>query len=295
MRRYVLPRYRPLLFALALATVSITASTGHPHFAISANPLGAGTSCEREPSKVIGGSLLFVEVINRADEPKEARRPGWPEGYALEAALDLPEGAPFVPSSSLLIRLSPSPYLQALTLAEQRRLQSGDVTNIDVGWLNVKSFVLRIPPALAGHTFTLRARCEKSGSPRYTTNVSGPFHIVLPCDRDDTARIVACEAHLAQEAGNSSRVLAIADSMLAVGLSDAAVWKCAIPIAGILGYYEKQLAYLDRMYEDFGRTWFAGNGNLRHDRGGVPDPHDREVYEEWRARLVALINQQQQH
>lgn len=285
---------RAILLILILLTASAMALAKNPRFGVSGHSVGWGGSCDPEHNKILAGSLVFVNVCNRADQPKEARSPGWPEGYVLEAALDLPSKTQFAATPGLIERLRPTPYLGSATRGELRRLRTGDLVNVDVGWLNVKSFTLRIPSDLVAHGVTLRARCDKGGTTRYS-DILDPFQVIATCDRSDTARIVAGEVFLAYQTEDDARVLEIADSMLACGLTDAAAWKWAMGVAHGLNQLDKEMAYLDRMYEDFGVTWFAGFADLQLNRNGVRNPREQELYRQVRTHIQQMINQQQQH
>jgi hypothetical protein len=254
-----------------------------------------GSSCG---SGLIAGSVLILEVRNTADQPLESPRAGWPEGYVLEAALDLPPGEPFVPTSGLIERLSPEPFFDLINLDRIRRLEDGDTQSVDRRALNAKHFAMQSFADLAGHTLTIRALFRRDSVE--LQDELGHISIVAPCDRADTARIAASRVFFAWVSKDWDGVIVLADSMLARDLSNPIAWEYALPTAVRMApekkeYYARAVAYLDRMYQDYGVVSIDWTfGVPRWDRGGPRDPRKQEAYERQRDALLRLIAKEDQ-
>jgi hypothetical protein len=245
--------YRYALLLLAAVGVPEALLAGTPHMSLHGLAMVWGGSCDEGVAKILAGSRYFLTVTNSSDEPRQPRTPGWPEGYVLEAALDLPYGQPFVPVAGLVERLAPRPYLSSANLGPQYSLLTGD-GDVNLLELNQKEFVLTIPSDLAGHTLTFRARYRR-GAIDLQSKTSGPITVVPACDRSDTARIVATRIFEARQAEDHMRAMEIADSMLACNLSDVVGWKYAEISAVAAHQYDKALSYLERRFQDVGMVW----------------------------------------
>jgi len=254
-----------------------------------------GSSCG---SGLVAGSILILELSNTADQPLESPWAGWPEGYVLEAALDLPPGEPFVPTPGLIERLSPESFFDLVNLDNIRRLVDGDTQSVRRRGLNAKHFAMQSFADLAGHTVTIRALFRR-GKLKLQDQLR-PISIVAPCDRADTARIAASRIFFAWVSQDWERVIILADSMLAGDLSDPIAWYYALPTAERLApekkeYYSRALAYLDRMYQDFGVVSIDWEfGVPRWNRDGPRDPRKQEAYERQRDQLLRLIPKEDQ-
>jgi hypothetical protein len=94
------------------------------------------------------------------------------------------------------------------------------------------------------------------------------------------------------------RVIALADSMLACNLSDAIAWNYAYTTALRLAQYNKALAYLDRMFQDFGVIDVnekAGSAEVpRLSRDSPRDPLQQQLYERQRNELLQVIAREEQ-
>ncbi|MCX6600484.1 MAG: hypothetical protein NT025_02855 [bacterium] len=277
----LLPR-RCVLVLLLIATSSAAAQT----LDIQLSALAWGGSCETGGGKVIAGSLFFIRLSNEADLPTHALVPGWPEGYVLEAALDLPSDKPFVATPGLIERFQPTRYLSTINIGCERDVLAHTGTARDLHGMNDKEFVLHVPDDLAGHSVSFRARYEGGGVS--LTSSTGSIRIIEPCDRNDTARIVATGIEAAHRAGHYARAVEIADSMLAVGLSDAMGWQWAKIAAQGTGEYDKAIRYLDRLWEDFGVIFTPSSSSdaPRLNRGGSRGDFEREAYEQTRNNLL---------
>jgi hypothetical protein len=261
-----------------------------------------GGSCQSGYPNVLAGSMFDLSLINTADEPLELLQRGWPEGYSLEAALDLPQDQPFNATPDLIEKLSPTPFLTFDNLFNERKLLLGDSSHVRKRGLNKKHFAIHVPADLVGHTVTIRALFHHGGLSLQSTPERGnlPISIIAPCDRADTARIVGSWVFVAWASNDSNRVITLADSMLACNLSDAIAWNYAHTTALRLAQFNKALAYLDRMYQDFGVTdvnekvGSAGVPRVNHD--GPRDPLQQQLYERQRNELLQVIaREEQQH
>jgi hypothetical protein len=109
---------------------------------------------------------------------------------------------------------------------------------------------------------------------------------------------VASRLFVAWASNDSDRVIVLADSMLACDLSDAIAWNYARTTALRLGQFEKALAYLDRMYQDFGVTSVnaeAGTSLVpRLNRNGLRSLQQQQLYESQRNELLQVIAREEQ-
>jgi hypothetical protein len=81
-----------------------------------------GGSCQSGYPNVLAGSMFTLHLRNTADRPLKRLSPGWPEGYTLEAALDLPSGQSFAPTPGLIDRLTLTPFYTFDNLYQERKL-----------------------------------------------------------------------------------------------------------------------------------------------------------------------------
>jgi hypothetical protein len=283
--------FLPAVLLLGFASVSALASP--PRLDLIGYTCVWGGSCQRG-QYVIAGSPFFVKINNTVDQPQALRKYGWPTGYVLEAALDLSPSQDFVPTSGLMERLQPTPFLSVVNIANQWDLEHNEFHPADLEALNLKHFALHIPADLAGHRLTLRSRCNVNGF-SLTSGLVGPIEVITPCDRSDTSRIVAIQLFEAWVRKDDERAIEIADSMLACGLSDAEGWVTARSAAQALHRPEKSLAYLDRLYQDFG-TLYIELGTTeppRFDPQGARDSIVQQQYEHKRNSALQAIARQQ--
>jgi hypothetical protein len=254
--------------------------------------LEQGGSCDSSYSwtrtVLLAGSSFTVSVSNQHDRPREPLKPGWPQGYSLEAALDLPLplGYPstpmtnFVPQPGLMERLRPVPYHSFWNQLDNNALSQNDSVNLML--LNDKHFALHIPPDLAGHALIYRACYSRDGN----KFCSSPYtiYVIAPCDQADSARILASKMYEASARLDYAQVVSLADSMLTLGWTNRSALGLAQSAAMRLGQFDKAVAYLDRMYADFGLTWYKFSWG--------PKPKEprsfeaRQRYEDDRARLL---------
>jgi hypothetical protein len=287
------------LLVSAVLAISQSAWGQESPLHIGGNTIAWGGSCQPGFPNIIAGSRYFVTIINVLDLSPPPLVPGWPQGYVMEAALDLPEGRPFVATTGLIEQLNPVRYLSDLNLTKESDiLQGRHSANSSMTGLNGKEFFLDIPAGLAGHTLTLQARYSRD-SVNLQSNTPRPITIIAPCSRSDTARILATFIYAAFRVGEYARVLEIADSMLANNLSDAAAWTYANGSAKAIQRYDKALIYLDQLYNDFGRM---GPGDkLNPPQLNREGPRSRDMQESYAKtrqgllRLQAQHEQQQQH
>ena len=254
-----------------------------------------GGSCEQGFLRILAGSRYFLTVDNRLDRPLHALVPGWPEGYALEAALDLASGQPFIATPGLMERLEPTRLLSDVNQLYQRRLAEHTDAIIDSRGLNLKEFVITIPWDLAGHTLTFRALYQRD-MVRLESPSSRTIKIIPPCDRSDSARVVASRIYEAWLSMNCMLGVTIADSMLDCDLSDPAGWEWALSCASSCGQYDKAIIYLDRLYQDYG-THGAGLDPANPpplNRDGTRDPQKQAYYERLRNTLLQSKAEQEQ-
>jgi hypothetical protein len=224
---------------------------------------------------------------------REPLKEGWPEGYVLEAALDLPAGQLFMGTSGLMEQLLPTPFWNSSNRAAQNALLTGEGT-VHLGDLNLKEFKLTIPEDLAGHSLTFRARYQGEGL-SLVSKPLGPVTIISPCDQSDTARVVASQIYAAVKMLRYSQAVALADSMLAHGLTDAQGWTWAETAARGAARFDKAIMYLDRLYEDFGViSAVFPEEPVRLNRGGPRDPAEQAAYEQKRNNLLQAKTEQEQ-
>jgi len=262
---------------------------------IAGHALVWGGACDPGGRKILAGSRYFLTVWNRSDRSAQVLTREWPAGYFLEAALDLPQGNPFIPNKSLIEQLNPERFLSQVNRSAEKRFLLDPSTFAEHEWLNAKCFVLTVPPALAGHTLSFRVRFEDDGQNSIST-ATAPIYIIAPCDRNDTARIVASRIYEANTTGNYRRGVEIADSMLKCGLTDASGWDYAEAMARGLEMYDKALSYLQRIYEDFGVLGVGLNtaNPPKYNANIVRDPQMQQLYAEKRNQLMQLKAAQEQ-
>ncbi|MFZ5432427.1 MAG: hypothetical protein ACOZB3_01515 [Calditrichota bacterium] len=210
-----------------------------------------GGSCDVGGKKVLAGSRYIIKVDNEVDRPERPLTPGWPEGYRLEAALDRQHGQSFSPTPGLMERLDPQRLLSQVNQMYDNWLRNHEDVHIDESALNMKEFVLTIPANLAGHSLSFRAIYEGNGEVLESLPTK-PVQIIAPCDSSDIARIIASRIFEAWRYSNCHMGVAIADSMLACGLSDPAGWDWAQSCARSCGEWDKAIVYLDKLYADYG-------------------------------------------
>jgi hypothetical protein len=257
-----------------------------------------GGACHPGGSVVVAGSSFFISVENTSDKRMEPLKKGWPEGYVLEAALDLSQDQAFRITDNLIIRLEATPYWSSINRAQQYRLRSGEGT-VDAKRLNLKEFVLHIPNDLAGHTLTLRASYRGRGQD-LVANPSRPYQIVAPCNREDSARVIATRIFEGVMTLNYASSIRLADSMLTVNMTDPAAWTWAEAAARGSAQFDKAITYLDRLYDDFGVVSMdlgdADHPPQLHPRA-LRDPESQQAYERVRDALLQAKaeHEQQQH
>ena len=294
-------RYRAMLLPLALIALIIGAASAQGQKLVPNLFVPAwGGSCQAGFPNVLAGSMFTLHLRNTADRSLRRLAPGWPEGYTLEAALDLPGGQPFVSTPGLIERFRPTPFLTLDDLNEERKLLSGDSAHVNWDHLNAKRFALQFPSDLAGHTVKFRASYRR-GDVNIQTRpdaLDQPISIIAPCDRADTARIVASWLFVAWASNDTDRVIALADSMLAHDLSDAIAWNYAYTTALRMRYHYKALSYLERMFQDFGVTDVnekVGSDSVpRLNRDGPRDAVQQQHYERYRNGLLRQIAREEQ-
>jgi hypothetical protein len=276
-----------------LTLVAATATGAHakrPWLQVTHRVVSFGGSCQPGYPNVVAGSSTIL-YIDSSERPRQPLVKGWPEGYELQAALDLKKGSPFVPQVGLIEQLKPEPFLSFDNLYNEQALERG-ASWLNLQGLNEKNFALHIPEDLAGHTLTVRAVYRK-GDLTLISNPAGPFKIVPLCDQDDSARVLASKIYEAWEVLNHDRAMALADSMTGLGWSDANGWKYAMSAAERMNKYDRQLEYLDRLFADFGVTYIkAGTTVKRLAPGAPPEAKRREVYERVRADLIRVMREQ---
>jgi hypothetical protein len=259
-----------------------------------------GGSCQPGSPNVLAGSMFDLSLANTADQPLEPLRVGWPQGYVLEASLDLTQNQPFIPIPGLIERFSPRPFFTFDNLLNERKLLLGDSGHVRRQGLNKRHFAMQVPADLVGHTVTIRAFYRRGDINVYSKpqSFTSAISIIAPCDRADTARIVASWLFVAWASNDSDRVIALADSMLACNLSDAVAWNYAYTTALRLTYYNKALAYLDRMFQDFGVVDVnekAGTAGVpRLNRDSPRDSLQQQLYERQRNGLLRQIARDEQ-
>jgi hypothetical protein len=282
-----------LIMVLSLPTLL---PANPPRLQISGTPVAWGSSCD-SGEVVVAGSRFFLTVVNTADHSLHSLKPGWPNGYSFEAALDLSDAQPYLPTPGLIEHLTLVPYLCQLNRSAEKRLTSHPNARQEPTELNIKSFALTIPADLAGHTISLRAHYSNANAD-LTSKPLPSLHIVAPCDQSDTARIVSQWIYEAWDDGSYPRVIELADSMLASGLTDAPGWSIAVRVATGMKLFDKAIAYLQRMYEDFGvlNVELYTSHPPRLNRGWIHGPGDRETFERARDKYLELkAENEQQH
>jgi hypothetical protein len=220
-----------------------------PKLIFGGHPLAWGGSCEPGFARVLAGSHYFLRVVNTADTLVEPLSPGWPEGYVLEAGLDLPHGTPFAPTPGLIEQMEPTRILSIRNIGANTGLHVNPAEFHDYENLNAKNFGLTIPTCLIGHTVRLRAVFE-SADTTMISEATQAIWVTEPCDRDDIARIVASFVYEAWMYGTRSRVIELADSMLACGLTNAEAWKIAVKVAISMRQYDKADVYSKQLGAD---------------------------------------------
>jgi hypothetical protein len=252
-----------------------------------------GGSCEPGQDKILAGSLITVLFENRMDELAEPRKPGWPEGYSLEATLDLEYDKEFIPTPGLIERMNPQLYINGVNQANELMLDHlSDKVNLSS--FNRKYFMVQIPRDLAGHSLSIRARYRVGAD--ITSRPTSPVEIIAPCNKIDEARIIGSRMYIMRQTEGCESTLALADSMLGAGLADAMALQIARQCASGAKKYEKSLEYLDRMYEDFGVVdvmLFTSEPPV-YCRGEQPESWAQQAYENRRTELMILISNQKQ-
>ncbi|RPH92981.1 hypothetical protein EHM69_11535 [candidate division KSB1 bacterium] len=222
-----------------------------PKLILVGHAMAWGASCENGYLTIPAGSRYFLRAVNTVDTVAHPLISDWPEGYVLEAALGLPTGQPFVATPGLIDRMEPKRILSQLNRSSAEGLRQNPAAFWDYEDLNAKDFMLTIPADLGGHEVKFRAIYREGGSDLFAKPTE-PISIVTPCDRWDTARVVATRIYEAWETGDYPRIIELADSMLACSLSDVVGWSFAINIARAREQYDKALSYWERSFRDFG-------------------------------------------
>jgi hypothetical protein len=153
-----------------------------------------------------------------------------------------------------------------------------------------------MPTNLAGHSISLRANYHSRGF-ELTSKATYPLRIVAACDQNDSARILGSRIFIDWDSGNHDSAIARADSMLRIGWIDAPALIYAKSSAEYLDRYDKQLIFLDRLFEDYGViTVRPGTSNPpRLDRHGPRDPQQQRLYEETRDQILQGIERAKQN
>jgi hypothetical protein len=247
-------------------------------------------SCERYNSGILAGSSYLVGVMYTPREVYEARNSNWPEGYFLDAALDLDSGELFVPTSGLIEELTPTPYWAYVPISWDCPRTLGELDGIN--------FALHIPEDLAGHTLDFRLRYQMSDSLREVQPYHWGMCIIAPRDEYDSARIIASQILEAFDMKSYFRAIELADSMLTHGLTDAFGWGWAIMAAERAHLYDRAVIYLERMWDDFGMLGVNVQAldPRRPYRHATRDQHRQQLFEQRRNELLRLKAEwQQQH
>lgn len=259
-RKYLLFIYVVLIVVSCLIAISAYGQTTGFYVHGYCVPGAEGGSCGQ--AGVLAGSCICITVINEVDEPLLPLNRGWPEGYTLEASIDPSDEGIFIPTPGLIQQMEPTRFIDALNRTYELSLIKQDGSNIDARDLNRKNFMLHIPYDLAGHKLSLRCLCNKGG----INAISSPswiYTFVAPCSRADTARILGSEIYYAWVSFEIFRGVAIADSMLQNNLSDDYAWHWAQLCATSAGRPDRELAYLDKTWQDFGYTYAIDNQTKR--------------------------------
>jgi hypothetical protein len=288
------------------------------HFDLSTWSLDLGGSCDKQvnpgndPNKMeeilageqftlksLAGSVVILIIYNDADQSMEPLESSWPKGLVLEVALDY-DGRQFVPDPGLLEQLGITRFVSQTNKFYDRMIENRDSDpNGTIRYRNSKELRFRLPENLIGHTISFRARYQGDGLDLVTT-VKIPIRIIPPCDQFDQARIVSSEIYAASEASEYSRAIALADSMLEIGLTYARGWECAIGAAMATHRYNKAATYQKRMWEDFGVTRAEVGRSERaidgpqYDYGGYRDPALTQEYEYRMEHLRQLQAEEEQ-
>jgi hypothetical protein len=252
--------------------------------------LDIGT-CEQHDSKMLAGSSYLVGVIYTPREVYEANHSGWPEGYLLDAALDLDSGELFVPTTGLIEKLTPTPYWAYVPISWDCPRTLGELDGIN--------FALHIPEDLAGHTLDFHLRYQMSDTLHEVQSYHWGTCIIAPRDEYDSARIIASQILEVLDMQSYFRAIELADSMLANGLTDAYGWGWAEKAAEKVHLYDRAIIYLDRMWEDYGELGvnIQAMDPRRPRRYPIRSQEMQERYEQRRNELLKLKAQwqQQQH
>ncbi len=202
----------PTIIGLALFCASdVSSAANKPRLLLSTHAPVHGGSCDPGTRKILVGTSLELSLANTADLSLDSLKPGWPAGYALEAALDMPIGE-FQPVPGLIERLRPQPFWSLGNLHNQWALAQ-DPQQVRRRDLNSKCFVVHIPADLAGHTLTFRGRFQR-GDTLLVSKPQKSYAIIAPCDQSDSARILASWVSEAMHASRLERALALTDSLL---------------------------------------------------------------------------------
>jgi hypothetical protein len=161
-------------------------------------------------------------------------------------------GRPFAPDKDLLNTISRVRFVSNINRGEEHSLLSHDAPP-KLKYLNSKEFVLCAPSELAGHSIMFRARYDKDGI-HAVSNSTPVISVFSPCDKSDSASIVASRIFIAFVSDNYAQAIEIEDSLLAQDLYDASGLYYARCSAAAIFQFDKELLYLDRLYEKFGIT-----------------------------------------
>lgn len=261
---------------------------------VSLNTAAWRGSCDSIGFKIVANSNVCLTIYNDADGSKQPLKSGWPEGYTVEAAIDYQRGADFIPNIPI-DQLNPVPYKSMVNYNYELGMLSDPRSYIDTKQLNSKSFSLRVPRDLVGHTLTFRARYNDHGY-SLLSSLTQPLQVIAPCDEYDQARIIASWIYVATQSLNYERAFQLADSMLENGLTDLEGWYWARVAAQGAGRAQKYMNYLERMWEDFGRmdtSYDSGDPPPRYNNN-PRDPDMQGYYEQTMDNLREIIAEREQ-
>jgi hypothetical protein len=287
------------LVALLVVTMNEPAEAEdlRPYMTLETKVLALGGSCEPEFLNLLAGSSFGISLRNSEDQPRTRLRNGWPEGYSLEATLDLTANQTFKPVPGLAEQLRPVTYHDRGNVENDSALaENADWMRLQA--LNRKHFMLHIPRDLIGHTLAIRAHYVRNGVDLYS-NACQTLKIIALCNVDDSARVMASLIYEAWDELNYERAIELSDSMLSIGWSDAGAWDIAMSSADRLGLYERELVYLERMFTDFRCTDVRFGATYKPQKCGETQPTAewRQRYEErnrWLQEKITETRQEEQ-
>lgn len=120
-----------------------------------------------------------------------------------------------------------------------------------------------------------------------TSQAYNRLTVVPPCSQKDRDRILGSFVQYTFLSGDLPRTVVLTDSLILLGWRDSAGLTAALVAAGDLGFYQKELEYLDLNY--------SANGRTNYFIEPASPEIEADVYNTNRQVILRKIEQQQQH